>query len=206
MSDISASPENKREQTLAKRRRLILDAALDCFVENGFHQTGVRDIAKRAGVSLGNVYNHFPGKHDVLVEIAALEKSELEPYLKEIGPTEPNRDGLEQIIKGYFDYVSEPSAAVLALEITSEAFRKPDIAALFVRNRRMLLDALSDYLDRGAKAGCFRTVSSPKADAQLLVDLIEGAGYRSVLENEIAGDVIGEVTRFAFAALVVEKH
>lgn len=203
MSKETASEESARGKALGERRRQILNAALACFIENGYHQTGVRDIAKRADVSLGNVYNHFPGKHDVLVEIAAMERTELEPFLKEIEHSEPSRDGLERFIESYSDYVGEPSTAVLSLEITSEAFRKADIASLFIENRRSLLDGLSNYLDRGAQAGCFRTVSSPRADAQSLIELIEGAGYRSVLENDDAGEVTADVKKFVFAALVV---
>ncbi|HDO1150981.1 TPA: helix-turn-helix transcriptional regulator, partial [Aeromonas salmonicida] len=43
---------------LEQRRELIIQAALGCFIERGFHQTGMRDIAAAAGVSLGNLYNH----------------------------------------------------------------------------------------------------------------------------------------------------
>jgi AcrR family transcriptional regulator len=58
---------NKRDAALKERRLHILDAAIACLSEKGYHQTGMRDIAKRAEVSLGNLYNHFPGKHDMLV-------------------------------------------------------------------------------------------------------------------------------------------
>jgi AcrR family transcriptional regulator len=58
--------ETKRDKELKSRRAHILEAALMSLLEKGYHQTGVRDIAKRAGVSLGNLYNHFSGKHAVL--------------------------------------------------------------------------------------------------------------------------------------------
>jgi TetR/AcrR family transcriptional repressor of uid operon len=37
----------------------LIDAAYSLFVEKGFHATSMREIAKQAGVSLGNIYNYF---------------------------------------------------------------------------------------------------------------------------------------------------
>lgn len=49
----------------AARRRRIEDAALELFRERGFHGVGLRDIASSAGVSLGNIYNHFSAKEPI---------------------------------------------------------------------------------------------------------------------------------------------
>lgn len=49
----------------AARRRQIEDAALELFRERGFHGVGLRDIAAGAGVSLGNIYNHFSAKEPI---------------------------------------------------------------------------------------------------------------------------------------------
>ena len=45
----------------AETRRLILDAAYGLFEEKGFHQATMRELAARAGVSLGAIFQHFPG-------------------------------------------------------------------------------------------------------------------------------------------------
>jgi AcrR family transcriptional regulator len=50
-------------------QRVILDAALDAFLEHGFHGTAVRDIAARAGLSVAAIYYHFPSKLDILYSI-----------------------------------------------------------------------------------------------------------------------------------------
>ena len=43
----------------------ILTAALDLFVENGFHNVSVHHIQKRADVSIGSIYKHFGGKEGI---------------------------------------------------------------------------------------------------------------------------------------------
>lgn len=46
----------------AEVERRILEAALAEFAAAGFDAARVGDIARRAGVSVGNIYHYFPGK------------------------------------------------------------------------------------------------------------------------------------------------
>lgn len=52
-------------RTKARRTRRIEDAALELFKVKGFHGVGLREIAQRAGVSLGNIYNYFDSKEAI---------------------------------------------------------------------------------------------------------------------------------------------
>ena len=158
MTENTKKPGSIREKTTAKRRNQILEAAVMCFLEHGYHQTGVRDIAARAGVSLGNLYNHFRGKHDVLVEIAMLERCELEPFLKILNSNAPAPKVLKKFIRAYAKYLAAPENVILTLEISSEAVRQPDIAQLFVENRSSLTDALETVVRRGITNGDLRAV------------------------------------------------
>ncbi|OIO07271.1 MAG: hypothetical protein AUJ52_10555 [Elusimicrobia bacterium CG1_02_63_36] len=56
----------------------ILDTARALFCKRGFHGTSIRDIAKEAGVSLGNLYNHYAGKEELFA--ALLERYEAEYF------------------------------------------------------------------------------------------------------------------------------
>ncbi len=46
--------------------RLLLSAALDAFVEKGFHGTSMREIAARAESSVSHIYYYFPSKQHIL--------------------------------------------------------------------------------------------------------------------------------------------
>lgn len=50
-------------------RDRILDAALDAFATNGYHDTGVDHIAKIASISKGAIYLHFPNKRGVFIAL-----------------------------------------------------------------------------------------------------------------------------------------
>lgn len=53
----------------AQRRMEILDSALKCFAEEGYHATTNRKIACRAGITEGLIYHYFPNKKSLLQEI-----------------------------------------------------------------------------------------------------------------------------------------
>lgn len=201
VSDKPGNSETKRDIASARRRTHILDAAMMCFIENGYHQTGVRDIAKRAGVSLGNLYNHFSGKHDVLVEIAALEREDQEPFLEMLGQAKPAADVLDAFVTAYATYLAEPEDVVLTIEITSEAIRKPDIGELFLANREQLVAALSAVIARGIADGNFRQSADPDETAHLVIELVEGSAYRAVLSEVSMPSIVGGLKQFIMAGL-----
>ncbi len=43
----------------------ILTAALELFVDEGYHNVSVHDVQKLANVSIGSIYNHFGGKEGI---------------------------------------------------------------------------------------------------------------------------------------------
>ncbi len=51
-------PPSKGEIT----RSRVLEAAHALFLTRGFHGTSMREIATRAGVAVGGIYNHYPSK------------------------------------------------------------------------------------------------------------------------------------------------
>jgi TetR/AcrR family transcriptional regulator, cholesterol catabolism regulator len=63
-----------QETTETRIRR----AATELFYEQGYHATTMRDIASRVGIKAGSLYNHFPGKQDILVQISLQTTRELQ--------------------------------------------------------------------------------------------------------------------------------
>lgn len=55
----------------------VLAAAIDSFVETGYHGATMRSIAKRAGMSVPGVYHHYRDKQDLLVRALDLTMDEL---------------------------------------------------------------------------------------------------------------------------------
>jgi AcrR family transcriptional regulator len=51
-----------QEKLIAVKRDQILQAARAVFAEKGFHRSTIKDVAARAGVADGTVYNYFENK------------------------------------------------------------------------------------------------------------------------------------------------
>lgn len=164
----------KRQMATLKRRKHIVEAAAACFIEHGFHQSSIRDIAKRAEISLGNLYNHFESKTELIAEIAGLEADDLTRIQDILAQDGSGAEILDAFVVAYFDYVSRPENAVLTAEITAEAMRSPQIVETFSQNRKRTIDAVINVL--GADA-----ISFPERKgemAEMLLDLIESAAGR----------------------------
>jgi len=62
----SGRATTRAERKKAELRREIIDAAFDCFAEQGYHATGIADIAARLGIGHGTFYRYFENKRDIV--------------------------------------------------------------------------------------------------------------------------------------------
>ncbi|HYA73624.1 MAG TPA: helix-turn-helix domain-containing protein, partial [Roseiarcus sp.] len=69
------------EKLVLRRREQIIAAAIDLFSHQGYYRTSIQDIARKAGVSIGLIYQYAQTKEDVLL-LSLI--SVLETYKQEI--------------------------------------------------------------------------------------------------------------------------
>lgn len=168
------TPERtNRDETTRARRALLIETAITCFVEQGIARTGMRDIALKAGVSVGNLYNHFPGRDDLIAEIAQIETAGLGDIVAQVSGCNDAQKAVDTFVKSYFLYCADPVSAVLTVEITSEALRNPVIEDLFSGNRALLVDTLAMAISE-----CGRDADRAPMTAGLVIDTIEGFALR----------------------------
>jgi len=175
MEKTSAAPSN---------RARILDSALTCFIENGLQRTGMREIARHAGVSLGNLYNHFKGKDDLIAEIARMDGERIEGLLESIDPTAPADRSILRLLLSVMEDAAQPAHAVLSIDLTAEAVRNPDVAAAFATNERKLQAAVADLVARVGKDD----EKSALALAKTLLDMAGSIGMRTVMDPKYTAE------------------
>ncbi|KOE99733.1 TetR/AcrR family transcriptional regulator [Stenotrophomonas geniculata] len=161
-----------------QRMILILQAALQCFVARGFHQTSMRDIAQAAGVSLGNLYNHFPGKEAIILAVAVAESEELAPLLQRLTASDGERAQVLVFLQDFHALCRQPEWATLAVEVLAESARNPAVAEAFAANRRQLQATLAEALQQVAQRERRRPVLAAALQAQVLLDAIESDALR----------------------------
>ncbi|MGA2353307.1 MAG: TetR/AcrR family transcriptional regulator [Terriglobales bacterium] len=96
--------------TIEKNKLKIERAALYLFTRKGFHGTTVREIAKKAGVSMGKLYIYYDTKEDIFIDLVhdqgrkmeAIRQKELIPLMASLDP-----DSLRKLAKAIGRVVSE---------------------------------------------------------------------------------------------------
>ena len=94
-----------RKEERETRKNLIIDAAMDLFSQKDFHKIGMRDIAKRAGISAAAIYRYFPSRDDVFVEALVRHMKVVETLFEE--NVAQGRTTLEELAMGSVDYLLE---------------------------------------------------------------------------------------------------
>lgn len=67
-----------------KRRKQILDASLEVFIKEGFHSGTVEDIANRADLGKGTIYEYFSSKQNIFEQMILSNLTEYLELSKEI--------------------------------------------------------------------------------------------------------------------------
>jgi AcrR family transcriptional regulator len=97
-------------------RRLILDTALALFRERGFEETTIRDIASRAGLSLGAAYYYFKSKEAIVGAYYEYVQQEHQARAHEaFGRGENLRDRLRAALHTKIDIVQQDRRLLRAL-------------------------------------------------------------------------------------------
>lgn len=121
MSDI-------QQQLLDAKKDQILDAATAVIAQNGFQKTTVRQIAQRAGVADGTIYNYFKNKNALLVELVErLSQREMADIAQAQAETLDAETFIDTFVAGRMaeiDEVYDVLRAVLPETISDAALRK----------------------------------------------------------------------------------
>lgn len=148
-----------------QRRQQILEVAVDVFADKGYHATSMNDVAEAAGVTKPVLYQHFPSKREMFIEIL----SDIGDRLRDtISKATSNADGprkqFEDGFRAYFLFASENTTAFTVL-FGSGARRDPE----FTSFAAAVEDSIADIV------------------AELIVVDGQPAGHRLLLANSIVG-------------------
>jgi len=106
-----AKPRGTRLPRLARRRQLLA-AAQEVFVENGYHAAAMDEIADRAGVSKPVLYQHFPGKLELYLALLDLHVDDMVGRCRDgLATTTENKLRVQATFRAFFDFVSNQGEA-----------------------------------------------------------------------------------------------
>lgn len=109
-----------QQQRSKDRVETVLDAALEIVIEQGAEALAMREVARRAGVQIGSIYQYFPSKAAILRELALrnlrrvreLLAATVEGLFAERRGRPTPRQAVQRVVDAYFAHYRDQPAAV----------------------------------------------------------------------------------------------
>jgi AcrR family transcriptional regulator len=110
----------------AESRSAIVAAALELFAKKGFSATTTDQIAKKARVSKGLIFTHFPTKQDILLAIINEEFDRLLPSSYENNDAQSPKERFVFLVDSWMDMLkNKPLLVRLTLQLNlDDEYRK----------------------------------------------------------------------------------
>lgn len=181
--------ESSRDQTA----QVILEAAEEIFAREGLHAAKVGDIAKRAGIAVGTLYNYFEDRDAIVRALLEARGNEIREQLEASqlqhrGDFSAELQGIVEAMLSSF----RKHCGFVAVMAQSDMFARVAGGSTKFNTQRLareILERLQEVMRRGVTEGALRPGSIPLY-AMALASLV-----RAVALAPIAGTVeLPEVT------------
>lgn len=79
-----------------EKKKEIMEKCYECYCENGFRNTGIKELGKYCGMTSANLYAYFNNLDDLIVQTTAYCMAKVEDEFMELAPENP--DELERFL------------------------------------------------------------------------------------------------------------
>jgi AcrR family transcriptional regulator len=185
-----------QELLIAARKNQILDAAAAVFSEKGFHPTTTRDIAKRAGISEGTIYNYFANKNALLLGIfERMKDSAVQDYVPEALEAPDFPTFLRMYLRPPLIALQKDNFALFRI-IISETMVNEELRVLYEQQIfQATLDLDAKYFqEQAAKYGF--TLPNPRLTARFIATMMLGLIMEHILDNRKPDEQLDELVTY----------
>ena len=200
------SEELKEQGRSAQKRRAILDAATEVFLQKGYLATNMDEIAALAAVSKQTVYKNFPGKETLFVEIVRSVTNRAGDRVLGEMPDLAEGEDIAEYLRRYADrqltIVLTPRVMQLRRLVIGEVGRFPELArALYDGGPGRAMTMLTALFERLAARGLL-AIDDPAIAASHFNWLVMGEPLsKAMLLGDDAIPKPAELRRYAEAGV-----
>lgn len=189
----------KGEETKEK----ILKFATECFSEKGYDATSVDEICKRAGISKGGFFHHFPTKQALFMEILNNWLSNLDKEIDRIILESSNIYTALTELTGITKKVLKDSYGHLSLflEFLSKAEKDKEIWKEIISHFKRYRDYFRELIEKGIKEGSIKEINS-EVLSNIIVSFSIGILLQELLDPE--GEDWGKNTKEGIKFILME--
>jgi AcrR family transcriptional regulator len=165
----------------AVREQQMLDAAVQVFSINGYHETSMDAIAAKAEISKPMLYLYYGSKEELFGACLTRELSRfVEAVRADVDFTLPPKDMLRNTILSFLRYIDANRASWIVLY--TQATSSTAFAHTVREGRERIIDLVARLLSAGTR------YPEPDADFQMMAIALVGAG-EAVAARVSTGDV-----------------
>ena len=159
------------KQIRIESRAKILVAALELFAIDGYHNTSISKIAKRADISKGLLYNYFDSKEELLKDVVVMSledglemMSQMQSKMTKMQPKEVLQFSLEMFFKML---INNKTMWRLTFSLAMQITNMPNITKVI---QKIFQDALTQF----EKLLQLNGYKDYKTEAKVLVAQLDG--------------------------------
>ncbi|WP_078309296.1 MULTISPECIES: TetR/AcrR family transcriptional regulator [unclassified Mycobacterium] len=193
-----------RQQRSERTRERILEAAIAVFTQYGYGRGTTNRIAQWADISIGSLYQYYPNKDAIVVELAARHLDAGIAAANErrrAGPAESTEDAMRSIVAAAVsNHLQDPEFLRVLIE---QAPRSSELMAKVAHVQRAAVDDMCRLLDRCPDVA----VANKDAAARLVVTTIELVVHQMLSAPDPAGiadfenELVAMLTRYLTAGV-----
>lgn len=170
----------KSNETVLDRQTQILEAAMTCFADCGFHQTSMHDISAEAGISVGLIYRYFKNKEEVIAALASEHKKNIADLLERAGEAPTLLEAMEILFTSHCCEHSPQIISAFVVDLFAEASRNPQVAKILRNVVKTKTDGVAELIARSPEARRIAPWLDPREIAEMIFAVNDGSMMRSV--------------------------
>lgn len=177
----------------SERRVLITAAALEVFAAKGYNAASLGEIAKAAGVARTVMYDHFPSKRVLLLEVMHEQNASLIEYIgSRITGTGTQEERMRNTVDAYFSFAeNQPAARHLLFDRTDDD--DPEVRTVRQGIRDARLSAVAALLANDLRAiGVDPGEPAAEAMIELLITGLDGVAQWRQRRPDVSRAVLVE--------------
>jgi AcrR family transcriptional regulator len=139
----------------ARNRQSLIDTAKAEFSRVGL-DVCLEEIARRAGVGIGTLYRHFPGRQDIVEAVYRREVEQLAEAVPQLLETLPAAEALHQWMHLFINYIA--TKRLVAPSLAAATGRG---STLYATSFELITNAISTLVKRAVASGEVRKDIDP---------------------------------------------
>lgn len=160
------------------RSHEILASIRQAFAEKGFDGASMQDLARAAGMSVGNFYRYFPSKAAIVQAMCGYDLAEIQGEFAEIETSDQPMACLRTRILAHFSEESMKDGQLWA-EITAAAIRKPEIGEAARQMEETIFSLLAMIFAHATRRSLDEARVRYQGQCQMLVMLVKAMATRT---------------------------